>query len=169
MAEETILTGDDLMLGPPSPVVPPEVASHVLDGLETCSTALRRLFLCLHVNDVEPFCQDHIILYRRCAQNRDAELRGRIQETERTLARSMPMNEIQERQAQLKAEVETLERRMILASGMEGVEGFRQRWSLHGCLHDTKKRLESIEQGLASRTKEQQQQQPQSKSWWQLW
>jgi hypothetical protein len=40
----------------------------------------------------------------------DAELRGRIQETERTLARSMPMNEIQERQAQLKAEVETLER-----------------------------------------------------------
>ncbi len=46
MAEETILTGDDLMLGPPSPVVPPEVASHVLDGLETCSTALRRLFLC---------------------------------------------------------------------------------------------------------------------------
>jgi len=80
------------------------------------------------------------------------------------------MNEIQERQAQLKAEVETLERRMILASGMEGVEGFRQRWSLHGRLHDTKKRLESIEQGLASRTKEQQQQQqPQSKSWWQLW
>lgn len=32
-----------------------------------------------------------------------------------------------------------------------------------------RKRLESIEQGLASRTKEQQQQQPQSKSWWQLW
>ncbi len=46
MAEETILTGDDIMLGPPSPVVPPEVASHVLDGLETCSAALRRLFLC---------------------------------------------------------------------------------------------------------------------------
>jgi uncharacterized protein (DUF1800 family) len=68
----------------------------------------------------------------------DAELRGRIQETERTLARSMPMNEIEERQAQLKAEVETLERRMILASGMEGVEGFRQRWSLHGRLHDAK-------------------------------
>jgi hypothetical protein len=46
----------------------------------------------------------------------DAELRGRIQETERTLARSMPMNEIQERQAQLKAEVETLERLVPKAS-----------------------------------------------------
>lgn len=46
MAEETILTGDDLMMGPPSPVVPPELASHVLDGLETCASSLRRLFHC---------------------------------------------------------------------------------------------------------------------------
>ena len=46
MAEETILTGDDLMMGPPSPMVPPEVASHVLEGLETCSASLRRLFQC---------------------------------------------------------------------------------------------------------------------------
>lgn len=29
-------------------------------------------------------------------------------------------------------------RRMILASGMEGMEGFRQRWSFHGRLEDTK-------------------------------
>ena len=46
MAEETILTGDDLMMGPPSPCVPPELASHVLDGIESCSTSLRRLFHC---------------------------------------------------------------------------------------------------------------------------
>ena len=29
-------------------------------------------------------------------------------------------------------------RKMILASGLEGVEGFRQRWSIHGRLYDTK-------------------------------
>jgi hypothetical protein len=29
-------------------------------------------------------------------------------------------------------------RRLILASGIEGIEGFRQRWSLHGRLTDTK-------------------------------
>lgn len=46
MAEETILTGDDLMMGPPSPMIPPELASHVLDGIETCSSSLRRLFHC---------------------------------------------------------------------------------------------------------------------------
>ena len=34
------------MMGPPSPMVPPEVASHVLEGLETCSASLRRLFQC---------------------------------------------------------------------------------------------------------------------------
>jgi len=27
---------------------------------------------------------------------------------------------------------------MILASGLEGMEGFRQRWSLHGQLEDTR-------------------------------
>lgn len=29
-------------------------------------------------------------------------------------------------------------RHMILASGIQGMEGFRQRWSLHGRLEDTK-------------------------------
>ena len=29
-------------------------------------------------------------------------------------------------------------RRLILASGIEGVDGFRQRWSLHGRLTDSK-------------------------------
>jgi len=165
MAEETILTGDDLMMGPPSPFVPPELASHVLDGIESCSTSLRRLFHCLHVNDIEPFCQDHIILYRRCSEQRDAEIRTRIQDAERTLALTMPEAEAQERQAQLKAEAELLERRMILASGVEGVEGFRQRWSIHGRLYDTNKRIESIDSGLQSRVKQEPQTQH-SRSWW---
>lgn len=46
MMEETILVGDDLMMGPPSPVIPPEIASHVLEGVELCDGILRNLFLC---------------------------------------------------------------------------------------------------------------------------
>lgn len=44
--EETILVGDDLMMGPPSPVIPKEIASHVLEGVELCDGILRNLFLC---------------------------------------------------------------------------------------------------------------------------
>lgn len=44
--EETILVGDDLMMGPPSPIIPPEIASHVLEGVELCDGLLRNLFLC---------------------------------------------------------------------------------------------------------------------------
>lgn len=44
--EETILVGDDLMTGPPSPVVPPEIASHVLHGVDMCDGILRNMFLC---------------------------------------------------------------------------------------------------------------------------
>jgi len=44
--DETILVGDDLMTGPPSPVVPPEIASHVLQGVDLCDGILRNLFLC---------------------------------------------------------------------------------------------------------------------------
>jgi hypothetical protein len=44
--EETILVGDDLMRGPPSPVVPKEIASHVLEGVELCDGILKNLFLC---------------------------------------------------------------------------------------------------------------------------
>ena len=44
--EETILVGDDLMMGPPSPVVPPEIASHVLHGVDLCDGILKNLFLC---------------------------------------------------------------------------------------------------------------------------
>ena len=44
--EETILVGDDLMMGPPSPIIPPDIASHVLEGVELCDGLLRNLFLC---------------------------------------------------------------------------------------------------------------------------
>lgn len=44
--EETILVGDDLMLGPPSPIIPAEIAPHVLEGVDLCDGILRNLFLC---------------------------------------------------------------------------------------------------------------------------
>ncbi|KAK6926628.1 hypothetical protein RJ641_008347 [Dillenia turbinata] len=138
--EETILVGDDLMTGPPSPLIPPEIASHVLEGVDLCDG--------LQINDIEPFCQDEIVLYRQCAEKRDKELRQRLQDSERKLGMSMPLEEAKIRAAQLESEVTSLERRLILASGMEGVEGFRQRWSLHGRLTDTRRRLESLEEGM---------------------
>lgn len=168
--EETILVGDDLMLGPPSPLIPPDIASHVLEGVELCDGILKKLFFCLQVHDIEPFCQDEIALYRRCAEKRDKELRGRIQESERKLGQLMPEERAKERANQLQSEVTLLERRLILASGFQGMEGFRQRWSLHGRLQDTKKRLEALEQGLGNR-KEQKGiiQEPQGKKGWRFW
>ncbi|PKI78732.1 hypothetical protein CRG98_000799 [Punica granatum] len=152
--EETILVGDDLMMGPPSPLIPPEIASHVLEGVDLCDGILRNLFLCLQINDIEPFCQDEIVLYRQCAEKRDKELRQRLQESERKLGLSMPLNEASDRASQLQAEVTSLERRLILASGIEGMEGFRQRWSLHGRLTDTKQRLGSLKDGIENRKKD---------------
>ncbi|PWA34628.1 hypothetical protein CTI12_AA617200 [Artemisia annua] len=96
MMEETILVGDDLMLGPPSPVIPPEIADH------------------------------------------DKELRQRLQDSEYKLGLSMPLDLAKERATQLESKTTTLERHLILASGIEGADGFRQRWSLHGRLTDTK-------------------------------
>ncbi|MED6205237.1 hypothetical protein PIB30_016030 [Stylosanthes scabra] len=136
--EETILVGDDLMMGPPSPVVPPEIASHVLRGVDLCDGILKNLFLCLQINDIEPFCQDELALYKQCAERRDKEIRNRLQESEWKLGSSMPLDEAKERATQLEKEVTSLERRLILASGVEGMEGFRQRWSLHGRLTDSK-------------------------------
>ncbi|XP_042016494.1 uncharacterized protein LOC121764550 [Salvia splendens] len=135
--EETILVGDDLMMGPPSPVIPSEIASHVLEGVDLCDGILRNLFLCLQINDIEPFCQDEIAIYKQCAERRDKELRQRLQDSERKLGMFMPLNLANERSTQLEAEATQLERRLILASGVEGMEGFRQRWSLHGRLTDT--------------------------------
>ncbi|KAK9274807.1 hypothetical protein L1049_022059 [Liquidambar formosana] len=106
--EETILVGDDLMIGPPSPLILPEIASHVLEGVDLCDGILRNLFL----------------------------------------------YGAKDRAAQLESEVTSLERRLILASGVEGMEGFRQRWSLHGRLTDTKRRLESLKQGMEKRKKD---------------
>ncbi|XP_076958616.1 uncharacterized protein LOC143634409 [Bidens hawaiensis] len=154
MMEETVLMGDDLMLGPPSPIIPPEIASHVLEGVNLCDGILRNLFLCLQVNDIEPFCQEEIVLYRECAEKRDKELRQRLQDSEYKLGLSMPLDLAKERAYQLESETTTLERRLILASGIEGAEGFRQRWSLHGRLTDTKKRMEALKQGLENRKKE---------------
>ncbi|KAK4764256.1 hypothetical protein SAY87_013694 [Trapa incisa] len=152
--DETVLVGDDLMLGPPSPLIPPEIASHVLEGVDLCDGILRNLFLCLQINDIEPFCQDEIVLYRQCAERRDKELRQRLQDSERKLGLSMPLDDANERASQLQAEVTSLERRLILASGVEGMEGFRQRWSLHGRLTDTKQRLESLKEGIVKRKKD---------------
>lgn len=152
--EETILVGDDLMMGPPSPLIPPEIASHVLEGVDICDGILRNLFLCLQINDIEPFCQDEIALYRQCAERRDKELRRKLQDSERKLGMSMPFEQAKQRASQLESEVTLLERRLILASGMEGMEGFRQRWSLHGQLTDSKNRLESLKQGLENRKKD---------------
>ncbi|BFG34673.1 uncharacterized protein Pyn_12006 [Prunus yedoensis var. nudiflora] len=152
--EETILVGDDLMTGPPSPVIPPEIASHVLEGVDMCDGILRNLFLCLQINDIEPFCQDELVMYKQCAEKRDRELRKRLQDSERKLGLSMPLNEANVRASQLEKEVTSLDRRLILASGLEGIEGFRQRWSLHGRLTDTKKRLESLKQGMETRKKD---------------
>ncbi|XP_021831272.1 uncharacterized protein LOC110771162 isoform X3 [Prunus avium] len=135
--EETILVGDDLMTGPPSPVIPPEIASHVLEGVDMCDGILRNLFLCLQINDIEPFCQDELVMYKQCAEKRDRELRKRLQDSEHKLGLSMPLNEANVRASQLEKEVTSLDRRLILASGLEGIEGFRQRWSLHGRLTDT--------------------------------
>ncbi|KAG6495599.1 hypothetical protein ZIOFF_043425 [Zingiber officinale] len=151
--EETIIVGDDLMMGPPSPIIPPEIASHVLEGVDLCDQVLRNFFLLigvgLQINDVEPFCQDEIILYQECAAKRDKELRRKLFDSERKLGLSMPLGDAKERAANLEAEIKTLERRMILASGVEGMEGFRQRWSLHGRIEDTNKYIS----GLASKVK----------------
>lgn len=152
--EETIIVGDDLMMGPPSPIIPPEIASHVLDSVDLCDKVLQNFFLCLQVNDVEPFCQDEIILYQECAAKRDKELRRKLFDSEHKLGLSMPLEDAKERAANLEAEIKTLERRMILASGVEGMEGFRQRWSLHGRSEDTKRRMESLKEGITKRKPE---------------
>ncbi|KAF8396440.1 hypothetical protein HHK36_018059 [Tetracentron sinense] len=152
--EETILVGDDLMMGPPSPLIPPEIASHVLEGVDLCDGILRNLFLCLQINDIEPFCQDEIALYRQCAEKRDKELRQRLQDSELKLGLSIPLDEAKDRAAQLQLGVTSLERHLILASGIGGMEGFRQRWSLNGRLQDTRKRLEYLNQGMERRKKE---------------
>ncbi|XWS52855.1 hypothetical protein CRYUN_Cryun11dG0108000 [Craigia yunnanensis] len=119
----------------------------------------------LQINDIEPFCQDELALYRQCAEKRDKELRQRLQDSERKLGLSMPLDQAKERAGQLESEVITLERRLILASGVEGIEGFRQRWSLHGRLTDTKRRLESLKLGIENRKEDEPSISPTRKRW----
>ncbi|KAL9677169.1 hypothetical protein QQ045_005397 [Rhodiola kirilowii] len=53
MMEETILVGDYIMLGPPSPLIPPEIASHVLNGACKSMTSS-------HFARVSLFCTDNV-------------------------------------------------------------------------------------------------------------
>ncbi|CAL9111509.1 unnamed protein product, partial [Musa textilis] len=93
---------------------------------------------------------DEIVLYRECAAKR-VKLRWRLSDSEHKLGLSMPIEEAKERAAQLQSEVTSLERHMILASGIRGMEGFHQRWSLHGHLEDTEYLLEALNQGIEER------------------
>ncbi|KAL8110355.1 uncharacterized protein LOC141672113 [Apium graveolens] len=152
--EETILVGDDLMTGPASPVIPPEIASHVLEGVDICDGKLRNLFLCLHINDIEPFCQDEIALYKQCSQKRDVELRQRLQDSEHKLGLSMPIDQAKERASQLESEATLLDRRLILLSADKSFIAHRLRWSLQSRSTDIKRRLEGLKQGIEKRKEE---------------
>eukprot|EP00270_Netrium_digitus_P000603 TRINITY_DN10677_c0_g1_i1.p1 TRINITY_DN10677_c0_g1~~TRINITY_DN10677_c0_g1_i1.p1 ORF type:complete len:164 (-),score=33.27 TRINITY_DN10677_c0_g1_i1:243-734(-) len=149
MPEEVILTSEDLMLGLPSPSLTPDIPSSVSHGLDICSQQLRDLFLCLHRHDIEPFCQDQIIRFRRCSQRRDEELRERILQEERKIGLELPLSEGEQRAETLKAAVTLLERQLILASGVPGAKGFKQRWQLNGQLVDTRNRLKALEDAIA--------------------
>ncbi|CAL5426342.1 unnamed protein product [Camellia sinensis] len=100
MMEETILIGDDLMMGPPSPLIPPKLPLM--------------------------YSKDEIAI------GSDKELREQLQDSERKLGSSMPLDEANERATQLQSEVTSLDRHLILANGIEDMDGFHQRWSLHG-------------------------------------
>ncbi|GAQ82876.1 hypothetical protein KFL_001270180 [Klebsormidium nitens] len=145
MVEEAIMTGDDLMVGPPAPLLPADLAPQILEGVDVCQRPLRRLYKCLYENaDAEPFCQNEILLSGRCFQKRDEELRSRLLREESKLARTLPGPELERRQGDLLAAAELLQRRLILASGIDGIEGFRQRWKLNGQLTDVRSRLERL-------------------------
>ncbi|KAK9734083.1 hypothetical protein RND81_04G114100 [Saponaria officinalis] len=96
------------MTGPPSLVIPQEISSYVLEGVELCDGLLRNMFLCLQINNIEPFCQDEIALYRHCVERRDKELRQRLQDSEHKLGSSMPLEQANERAARLESEVTKL-------------------------------------------------------------
>ncbi|CAL9748692.1 unnamed protein product [Musa acuminata subsp. burmannicoides] len=87
------------------------------------------------------------------SSNPDKELRRRLSDSEHKLGLSMPIEEAKERAAQLQSEVTSLERHMILASGIQGMEGFHQHWSLHGHLDYTERRLEALNQGRIEKRK----------------
>jgi len=55
------------------------------------------------------------------------------------------------RVAALRAEVAALQRHLVLASAMEGPEGFQVRWRLHGEAKDIEERAAALETHLAQR------------------
>ncbi|CAI5475168.1 unnamed protein product [Closterium sp. Yama58-4] len=171
MAEEVILTANDLIMGPPSPVIPRDLSPRVLEGVDTCSDRLRALFECLHANEVEPFCQDAILTLRRCTAHRDEVLRARLLQAEGEAAACRSAEGNEERVGVMKGQAEQLERRLILASATPGPEGFQARWRLHGELQDTRARMKVLEakmherQEQASREKERA---SSSKPWWRI-
>eukprot|EP00850_Spirogloea_muscicola_P019141 SM000184S03774 [mRNA] locus=s184:226128:228461:+ [translate_table: standard] len=144
MAEETVLTADDLMAGPPPPLVLEELADAALAGLDLCNHQLRVLFECLHRHDIEPFCQEEIIRFRRCSQQRDKELRERLLGAEQAYSAKLSSEDRRQRSEELEALISLLDRRLILATGMEGMAGFKQRWQLNGQLHDARSRLQVL-------------------------
>ncbi|KAI3971959.1 hypothetical protein MKX01_030160 [Papaver californicum] len=87
------------MTGPLSPIIPPEIASHILEGVDTCDGILRNFFVCLQINDIEPFCEDEIAKV----------LRQRLLESEHKLGLSMPIDDAKDRATQLQSEVTSLE------------------------------------------------------------
>uniref|UniRef100_A0A2P2K2Y5 DUF7803 domain-containing protein n=1 Tax=Rhizophora mucronata TaxID=61149 RepID=A0A2P2K2Y5_RHIMU len=99
----------------------------------------------------------------------DKEIRQRLEDSECKLGLSMPLDDAKARAGQLESEATALERRLILASGIEGIQGFRQRWSLHGRLTDTKKRLESLKQGIDNRKKDVEKDEPAQSSTAKRW
>ncbi|XP_039063694.1 uncharacterized protein LOC120208498 [Hibiscus syriacus] len=159
--EETILVGDDLMMG--HHLLSSHKKLHLM-CLKAWSYVMgsNEIYMCLQINDIEPFCQDELALYRQCAEKRDKELRQRLEDL------SMPFDQAKDRVGKLESEVTSLERRLILASGREGIEGFQQRWSLHGRLTDTKKRLESLKLGVEKRKEDEPSKTPTRKRWF-LW
>lgn len=93
----------------------------------------------LQINDIEPFCQDEIVLYRQCAEKRvscmakivimnlfgvielsnniylqDKEIRERLKDSEYKLGLSMPLEKAKERTTQLQSEVTLLERYLYI-------------------------------------------------------
>jgi hypothetical protein len=93
----------------------------------------------LQINDIEPFCQDEIVLYQQCVEKRvscvnpseavawflslfnqscaifclilqDKEIRERLQDSEYKLGVSMPLEAAKERVTQLQSELTLLER-----------------------------------------------------------
>ncbi|GKU93885.1 hypothetical protein SLEP1_g7443 [Rubroshorea leprosula] len=59
----------------------------------------------LTINNVEPFCQDELVLYRQCAERRDKELRQRLKDSEGKLGLSMPLEQAKERASEPESEV----------------------------------------------------------------